>query len=249
MIVNRFDYNTTYEGKWYGVGAQLLENGAYDSADISLLKQLLVEKRKAVGDPVTVLDCGANIGVFTLEIARLMRDWGRVIAIEPQERLFYALAGNIALNNAFNARAIWAAVDAEAGFIDIPEPNYCQPGSFGSLELQQVVGTEDIGQPIDYAKPTSHVRTIKIDDLGCGRVDLIKLDIEGMELAALAGAVEVLQRDRPLLCIEVIKIDRAVLESLLESLGYKLFVHNAMNAIAVHADDPTIRCIVVQEAA
>jgi FkbM family methyltransferase len=249
MIVNRFDYNHTYEGKWYGVGAQLLETGAYESGEITLLKQLLTEKRKAVGDPVTVLDCGANIGVFTLEIARLMRGWGTVIAIEPQERLFYALAGNIALNNAFNARAIWAAVDAQEGFLDIPQPDYCQPGSFGSFELQRAIDTEDIGQAIDYDKPTSHVRTMKIDDLDCGRIDLVKLDIEGMELDALGGAIAVLKRDRPILCIEVIKIDRDALESFLQSLGYKLFVHNAMNAIAVHTNDPTICCIVVEQQA
>jgi FkbM family methyltransferase len=64
---------------------------------------------------VVALDCGANIGVHSVEWARLMKDWGSVIAVEAQERVFYALAGNLTLQNCFNARAIWAAVSDTPG--------------------------------------------------------------------------------------------------------------------------------------
>src|SRR5262245_55509688 len=106
LIVNRFDYNYTYGEKWYGVGAQILETGVYEASEVEILKSLLLQRRKHFGDGVVALDCGANIGVLTLEFGELMRDWGQVIAIEAQERLFYALAGNITLANLFNARAI-----------------------------------------------------------------------------------------------------------------------------------------------
>ena len=46
-----------------------------------------------------------------------MTGWGIVIAIEAQERIYYALAGNLALNNCFNARAIHAAVSTAPGRI------------------------------------------------------------------------------------------------------------------------------------
>jgi FkbM family methyltransferase len=61
------------------------------------------------------IDCGANIGVHTTQWARLMTGWGRVVAFEPQERIYYALAGNIAINNCFNVRAIHAAVPSTPG--------------------------------------------------------------------------------------------------------------------------------------
>src|SRR5262245_14135433 len=104
MLVNRMDYNHTFTGDFYGVGAQIMENGAYDPRDVDTLLNLLRCRRNHFGDGVTALDGGANIGVHTLEWAKLMRAWGSVIAVEAQERIFYALAGNLTLQNCFNAR-------------------------------------------------------------------------------------------------------------------------------------------------
>jgi FkbM family methyltransferase len=250
MIINRFDYNTSYEDKWYGIGAELLETGAFATGETLVLKQLLGERRKYRGDGVVVLDCGANIGIFSVEIAKYIAGWGQLLALEPQERLFYALAGNLVLHNCSNARARWLAVDAEEGLIDFPEPDYAAPGSFGSFELRQTLetlGTENIGQNINYDKPTSRVRCVKIDTCGLERVDLIKLDIEGMELDALKGAVETLKRDQPIIFVEVAKVDREDVENLLKPLGYKLFAHDVMNVLAVHLEDPVINSIQVVE--
>jgi hypothetical protein len=58
-----------------------------------------------------------------------MRGWGMVLAVEAQERVFYALAGNIALQNCFNARALWAALGDAPGELSIPEPDYTKQAS------------------------------------------------------------------------------------------------------------------------
>ena len=86
---------------------------------------------------MVAIDCGANIGVHTVEWATAMTGWGSVVAIEAQERIYYALAGNIAINNCFNAIALHAAVSSETGIMQIPNPDYFTPSSFGSLELRQ----------------------------------------------------------------------------------------------------------------
>ncbi len=239
LIVNRLDYNLAFNDQVYGVGAQILDTGAYDPDEVETLQSLLVLLRKYRGDGVVALDCGANIGVHAINWAILMRGWGSVIAVEAQERIFYALAGNLTLHNAFNARAVWAAVSGEEGMIDIPEPDYQKPASFGSFELKERLGNENIGQPINYRRPRSRVRAMTIDASGLDRVDLIKLDIEGMELEALSGAAKTIEAQSPVLFIESIKIDKEQLSRVLQDLGYKIYAHG-MSVLCVHADDPIV---------
>jgi FkbM family methyltransferase len=175
MIINRFDYRMLDSQRGYGVGFQILETAAFDPMEVKLAVDLLGSRRKHFGDGVVAIDCGANIGVHTIEWANAMTGWGSVLAIEAQERIYYALAGNIAINNCFNAVAVHGAVSSESGVLQIPTPDYCIPSSFGSLELRRHDGNEFIGQPIDYDN-TVAVRKLMLDEFGLPRVDLIKLD-------------------------------------------------------------------------
>ena len=105
LIVNRFDYKMVDETRGFGVGHMLLNTASYDANEVGAAQGLLILRRQYFGVGVTAIDCGANIGVFTVEWAKAMTGWGFVLAIEAQQRLFYALAGNIAINNCFNAQA------------------------------------------------------------------------------------------------------------------------------------------------
>src|ERR1700684_2484213 len=167
LIVNRFDQLMQQPDMGGGVGLQLLENGHYDPVEVNLMLEVLDRRRRCYGDGVVAIDCGANVGVHTIEWARHMTGWGSVLAIEAQERIFYALAGNISINNCFNARAIHAAVGGESGMIKIPNPDYLKPASFGSLELKQRATNEYIGQKIDYSdESATPVRCVTLDSLG-----------------------------------------------------------------------------------
>src|SRR5271155_1769463 len=148
MIVNRFDEHRLPDNTGFGVGYQLFETACYDPGDVTTLLTLLDLRRRYHGDGVVAVDCGANIGVHTVEWARHMTGWGVVVAIEAQERIYYALAGNLAINNCFNARALHAAVASAPGSMKIPNPNYLAPASFGSLELKKRDEPEFIGQDI-----------------------------------------------------------------------------------------------------
>jgi FkbM family methyltransferase len=240
MIVNRFDYHMVDPERGYGVGFQLLETAAFDPLEVELATQLLESRRRYHGDGVVALDCGANIGVHTLEWATAMTGWGSVMAIEPQERIYYALAGNIALNNCFNAIAMHAAVGAESGIIRIPTPDYLKPASFGSLELQQRDNNEFIGQAIDYSEANAvPIQKIALDALQLPRVDLIKLDVEGMELEALQGAAQTIETCRPILMVEMIKVAREDLRGWMEQRGY-VVVDAGLNLLAIHNSDETL---------
>ena len=238
MITNRNDYRMVDERAGYGVGYQLLNASGFDVEEVGFVKALLRLRRRHFGDGVVAIDCGANIGVHTVEWARMMHGWGEVVAFEAQEKVFYALAGNIALNNCFNARAFWAAVGAAPGAMTVPVPDYHRPASYGSLELRQGARTEFIGQAIDYGVGT-RTSVVSLDSLGIGRVDLVKIDVEGMEPEVLAGSEETLRRCRPQLIVETIKTDGAAVARLLEERGYRTWPMG-INLLAVHAEDPSV---------
>ncbi|MGC2659419.1 MAG: FkbM family methyltransferase [Bryobacteraceae bacterium] len=237
LVVNRHDYGMV-RGRGYGVGCQLLGTSSYEVAEVDLALGLLQERRQQFGNNVMAIDCGANIGVHTVEWARHMYGWGEVLAIEAQERIFYALAGNIAINNCFNARAVWAAVGAKSGTIHVPTPDYHSPANFGSLEIRKTDKTEFIGQEVSYTDRLVETRMMAIDDLALPRIDFIKIDIEGMEMEALAGAAESIARCRPQLMIEKIKSNEKGLTDFLAQREYRVFSFGR-DVVAMHNSDPT----------
>jgi FkbM family methyltransferase len=232
LILNKNDYKINEDNTGFGVGFSLMNTGSYDQIEIDFLKVILSKRRENFGDGVIAVDCGANIGVHTVQWGRLMSTWGHVISLEPQEKIYYALCGNIAINNCFNVTARNYAVGAENGSLMIPEPNYFKPSSYGSLELKDHPDKEDIGQEITNTKQIS---MITIDSIGLERCDLIKIDVERMEAEVLAGAWKVIDQFHPVLFIEVAKCKS--LEDDLFIHGYKTYALGA-NLLAVHSSDP-----------
>lgn len=243
MIINRHDYNVSSQDVVYGVGHLILKNASYDTNDVGFLRALLTLRRQYFGDGVLAIDGGANIGVYSIEWGRLMYGWGAVICFEAQEIIYYALAGNVVVNNCLNVRARLAALGRRDGELAVPVPNYFRSGSFGSLELRQHRGTEFIGQHVSYDPAAcAKVPMIAIDSLRLDRVDLIKLDVEGMEEDVLLGASETIALRRPILSVEIIKSDRESIERFLADNGYRFFPAG-FNLIAIHIDDPVLKHI------
>jgi FkbM family methyltransferase len=233
LIINRLDYQP-------GVSNQLFDSGMHEPFEVNSILELLELRRKYYGDGVFAIDCGANVGVHTLEWSKLMTDWGWVLAIEAQERLYYALAGNVALNNCFNVQAIRAAVGNTDGILKIPKLDHFQPARHGSLELKERPGTEFVGQKVNY-DPASMVPTpaLRLDSLSLSRIDLIKIDVEGMELETLQGAEASLQKHKPILIVEIIKSDRPQLFEFLNRFGYSIYQLGRLDILAVHKTDKT----------
>lgn len=240
MIVNRNDYHNPNPTVGYGVGYQIMNQSCFDQQEVDFGLALLHARKKHFGDGVVAIDCGANIGVLTIEWARFMYNWGQVYSFEAQEKIFYALAGNIIINNCLNVTARHAAVGAENSTLKIPEPNYLVPSSFGSFELKKRATTEFIGQQINYNAPQKEVPLVALDSLKLPRVDLLKIDVEGMEEDVLYGAMETISKSKPILIIEVIKSDKAKIMQFLDNEGYKTFPMH-LNVLAIHASDPTLQ--------
>jgi FkbM family methyltransferase len=243
MIVNRNDYRMIDTNRGYGVGFQILNNSVFDPTEVNFAMALLTCRRKHFGDGVVAIDGGANIGVHTIEWARHMYGWGEVIGFEAQEIVFYALAGNVAINNCLNARVKLAALGETCGELAIPQPNYFQPSSYGSLEIRQSTKNEFIGQDISYKDESmKKIPMVSIDSLNLKRVDFLKIDVEGMEVDVLKGAQKIINQCKPIMLIEIIKSDRMALEKIVSESGYKMF-EMGINLLAIHETDPTLQHI------
>ena len=250
MIASVNDYRPAAEAEpeIAGEGARLLRSSLFQADMIDLTLDLLDLKRRHAGEGVVALDGGAGIGVSTIEWARHMTGWGKVVGFEPQERTYYALCGNIALNNVLNAGAVNAALGGMAGFIDVPVLDQTQPALFGALELRKTGKSPPIGQPVKHDAPGYTVNLLTIDNLECERLDLARLDLNGMEVEALRGATATLDRCRPILLVEASKSRKGALEELLKSANYAVFPFGS-HLLAAHNEDAALAEITERAAA
>ena len=156
------------------------------------------------------IDAGANIGNHTLPFA-LWAD--QVIAFEPMEVNMDLLMQNVASFKAEGRGKILmlsAGVGREEGYAS------AKLGGTGKNCQWELTPGEDCEAGIPIAKIDNHVRDT--DD-----VRVIKLDVEGMELAAIIGALKTIERCRPEMFIEI--WDEAILWKItaeLEPFGYVL---------------------------
>jgi len=105
--------------------------------------------------------------------------------------------------------------------------------SFGSLQLGEHKGNEFIGQAIDYQNTVAS-RKLMVDAYRLRRLDFIKLSIAAMELEALEGASQTIERCRPIMLIETIKTDGTQLRRWLEQPRYCV-IDTGSNVVAIHA--------------
>lgn len=223
MLVNRLEIEYPF-----GVARELADRGALDIEGLTLLRSVA----RALGSESVAWDVGANLGVHTVELSRLCR-W--VVALEAQRILFQLLCANVALNHRLNVLALWKVVSRASGCRWVPFIDYRLPGSFGSLELEPVTD-ENVGA-VDRERG-EWVESICLDELGGPSPQLIKIDVEGMELEVLAGGARLLREARPVIWIEWIKSNPRQLASTLFESGYEVFRGSATDWLAVARERP-----------
>ncbi len=127
--------------------------------------------------------------------------------------MFQNLCANLALNGLCNVVAHEVGVGREAGRIPVPVLDPRQEFNFAALAI---------------SGPTSGtmVKVVRIDDLKLTRCNLIKVDVEGMEVDVLAGAAATIERFRPVLFVENNTIERSrPLLEMLQFLNYVAWWH------------------------
>lgn len=155
----------------------------------------------------TVVDVGANAGVYACYAGLQAGPSGRVVAIEPNPDVASRLRANVRLNGlGGTCTVVQAAVSSRA--------------DRGSLV---VGGNSTIGRLGRAGTPGVAVSVQTLDDvtsgLGVGRIDLMKVDVEGSEIDVLLGGGDSIHRtDR--LVIEVSSETSAAVAQALRAAGF-----------------------------
>lgn len=164
----------------YNIDRKLVFNGFYDIKTLLLLKRFL---RK--GD--VYLDVGANIGSIAFAAATYVGNTGTIICFEPGFILFQSLSKSVKLNKFKNFKLFNCGCSNENGYLKWTFDEY-NPGN----------------AKLSNSATDTDVRVVKIDDVifEDQEVHFIKIDVEGMELNVLQGAIKIIQNKRPLILIE-----------------------------------------------
>lgn len=156
----------------------------YQRYETDVTRTLLRTVRLEPGD--VVLDVGANIGWYSLVLARAAPAGVDILAFEPDPDNFALLQANLAANAARCVTPIRAAAGPTANRERLYRYDH---GNAGRHSLLPIHG----GDSVD-------VETVRLDDtwdqqgFGDRPLKLIKIDVEGYELAALRGAPQLLAR-------------------------------------------------------
>ena len=158
--------------------------GLYDRHELDLVREHLGD-----GDFV---DVGAHVGLYT--VAAALHGSGRVLAFEPNPSARAQLKANVALNGCGDVLVVPKAVGDAPGAALLHVPRTPDP-SFSSL----AAGRFAEGEPIDV-----EVTTVDAEVESAGlRPSVVKIDVEGGELAVVGGMHRTLERHRPVLLVEV----------------------------------------------
>lgn len=163
----------------------------------------------------TLIDCGANYGYWSVLVSSAPYGSHKAIAIEPSSQNFSKLANNARVNGD-RFELMKSAIGSARGTAHLTGTKH---------EAFSIAGGTNSGG--------EEVPVIALDNLvDDGKVSrdgkfLIKLDVEGVEIEAIKGGMQLLQGDSVILCEEHGNDpDHTVSRYILEQTPLKLLVHD-----------------------
>ncbi len=170
----------------------------------------------------TVLDIGANIGVVTVWLSKLVGKNGKVHTFEPNPELQNVLEKTLVRNDMSNTRLHRVALGAVSDSLELRIPQG-HPGMASLVRNRDMSNCDVVEVPV---RPLSKI----VDEEGIKSIGLIKIDVEGFEAEVFKGGGEkVLRSIRPEAIIFELneKLDGLVRDQpvikILRDFGYKFF--------------------------
>jgi FkbM family methyltransferase len=203
------------EYEWQAVESR----AAKEDATIRVVSQIV-----RPGD--TVLDVGANIGLFSLIASRAVGRDGAVHAFEPGRAAYARLGENLRINGTANVITHATAVADQNGWTSLFISDDSEASS-----LLQVAPSHDSTEHIEVCSLDHFVAT-SLDEAARRRIALIKVDVEGSEVAVFRGAQNLLTAPtRPAIIVEANPVTLAAagestdsLREILQTFNYSIEV-------------------------
>jgi FkbM family methyltransferase len=192
------------------IGRSLEVYGEWAQNEIDLLRSLTPE------DGV-VIDVGAFLGTHTIALAERVGARGRVLAFEPQPQIFELLLRNLTQNQVRNVEAKNCAAASKRQILSFPRLDLCARENFANTTI-----VKKAAAPLAALL----VPAVMLDEIEVARLDLIKIDAEGMEPQILEGAEAIVALHRPILYMECRSVTTGLeLLNWLRGRSYRVFLH------------------------
>jgi FkbM family methyltransferase len=186
---------------------EIINNQYFNFTHYGIITQLIHARQHVVGKPQgfesetlkryaamlktgdTVLDIGANVGVFSLLGSSLVGEKGHIYAFEPSQKTFNALTENLSINGIKNVHPQRLALSNTEGVIYL--------GNVANDALNFIDKNNQKGEAVDMITLDKWLAFNNIQ-----KVDFIKIDIEGAEKLCFEGASDMLKKTPPTIIME-----------------------------------------------
>jgi FkbM family methyltransferase len=146
------------------------------------------------------LDIGANIGAHTLRLGQLVGPSGRVLAFEPTAFAFQKLRRNVELNPQIQSRIECFQQFLTSGCsVQVPRAIYSSWPMMGGKHLHP----QHLGEEMNTVGVLSSSLDAVLERADVGKVDIVKMDVDGFECDVLSGASRMMARDHPTFVMEL----------------------------------------------
>lgn len=151
---------------------------------------------------MTFLDVGANMGEFTLFMAKRLAK-GSVISVEPTKRMFEILQQNVKLNEFSNVKLFNVGLGDEEKKMPIYTSSENMGHEVWNEGLFRLFPNKNVNVLLEEITVVPFDKVAKENNIQ--NIDIIKIDVEGAELFVLKGLAQVLKLFKPKLLIEISK--------------------------------------------
>ena len=185
IVCDKYDYRTA--------PIEILNFKNYEKNESDMIFKIC---DKVISDSSVIFDVGANIGWYTVNLAKKFHT-STIYAFEPVKRTFDYLTTNCILNGVKNVTRVQSGLSNVEGKMDM----YYYPEGAVNASLKNLTDREDI--------EIYSVNILTLDgffkDNNLQGVDFIKCDVEGAELHVFQGGSNIISKYKPVVFTEILR--------------------------------------------